>query len=76
MYIYPKRKVLSIELVFDLGGCLVQNGIAGLEIEAKILKDYSWIGNWTGFKIVYTFYSNSEKGEQTRAHIFILSSIL
>ena len=41
---------------FDLGGYLLQNGIAGLIIEAEKLNDYSWIGNWRRFKIIYTLF--------------------
>ena len=41
---------------FDLGGYLLQNGIAGLKIKAEKYFDYSWIGNWTGFKIIYWFF--------------------
>ena len=42
---------------FDLGGYLLQNGIAGRIIEAEKYNDFSWLGNWTSFKIIYTFYS-------------------
>ena len=45
---------------FDLGGYLLQNGITGLKIEAEKLNDYSWIGNWTSFKIIYTFLFNDQ----------------
>ena len=41
---------------FDLRGYLLQNGIAGLKIESDKYNDYGWIGNWTSFKIIYTFF--------------------
>ena len=42
---------------FDLGGYLLQNGIAGIIIEAEKQSDYSWIEKWTSLKMIYTFYS-------------------
>ena len=45
---------------FDLGGYLLQNGIAGLLIEEEKWNYYSWIGKWISFKIKYTFLSNDQ----------------
>ena len=41
---------------FDLGGYLLQNGIDCVIIEAEKENDYSWIGNWTSFKMIYSFF--------------------
>ena len=56
---------------FDLRGYLFQNGIAGLIIEAEKYNDYSWIGNWTGFKIIYTFLFNDQfkTSNKTNKHV-------
>ena len=43
---------------FDLGGYILQNGIAGSIVEAEKYNDYSWIENWTSFKKIYTFLLN------------------
>ena len=66
---------------FDLGGYHLQNGIANLKIKAEKYNDYSWIGNWTSFKIINTFLFNdqfkpSKKAtKKKRVYTFILSSI-
>ena len=60
---------------FDLGDYLLQKGIAGLIIEAEKLNDYSWIGNWTRFKLIYTFLFNDQfktsKKANKRVHTYM-----
>ena len=53
---------------FDLEGYLLQNGIPGLKIDAEKSNDNSWIGNWTSFKIMFTFLFNNQFKISKRAN--------
>ena len=48
-----RRRMLNYLLLFYLGGYLLEDGIAGLLIEAEILIDYCYLGNWTSFTMMY-----------------------